>query len=162
LSRLAETGRLAGKRVIITGAGSGIGRASAVLFAAEGAAVLAVDTMRAAVEATATHIVAQGGRCSAWVADVGIEEEVKGFVARALELFNGIDVVFANAGISGPLKQSLFDQDADFWLKILQVNLIGPFLAIKHAAPYLIEQGGGSIICTASVAGLRAGAGPHP
>jgi len=153
---------LTGKRVIITGAGSGIGRASAILFAAAGAQVLAVDQTEAAVAATAAAIARQGGQCSALVADVSREDDVQRYVARAVELFGGIDVVFANAGISGPLKQSLFDQDADFWQKILQVNLIGPFLAMKYAAPYLIEQRAGSIICTASVAGLRAGAGPHP
>lgn len=153
---------LKGKRAIITGAGSGIGRASAALFAEHGAAVLAVDYNAAAVEETAAQIRTQGGNCHAFAADVASESDNQAFVARAVELFGGIDAVFANAGISGPLKHSLFDQDAEFWMKILQVNLIGPFLAIKYAAPYMVEQGGGSIICTASVAGLRAGAGPHP
>lgn len=153
---------LKGKRAIVTGAGSGIGRASALLFAEHGAAVLAVDNVADGVAQTAAMVAARGGNCSACVADAGSEADVQRYVARAVELFGGIDVVFANAGISGPLKQSLFDQDAAFWMKILQVNLIGPFLAIKYAAPYMVEQGEGSIICTASVAGLRAGAGPHP
>lgn len=153
---------LKAKRAIVTGAGSGIGRASAALFAQHGAAVLAVDYNADAVQETAEHIRAAGGNCHACVADVGSEADTQAFVARALELFGGIDILFANAGISGPLKHSLFDQDADFWMQILRVNLIGPFLGIKHVAPRMVEQGAGSIICTASVAGLRAGAGPHP
>ena len=69
-----------------------------------------------------------------------------------------LDIFFANAGISGGLA-SIFEQTPEDWQEILRVNLIGPFLAIKHAAPAMKERGGGSIICTASVAGLRAGAG---
>ena len=70
----------------------------------------------------------------------------------------GLDIFFANAGISGGLA-SIFEQTPEDWQEILRVNLIGPFLAIKHAAPAMKERGGGSIICTASVAGIRAGAG---
>ena len=72
--------------------------------------------------------------------------------------FGGLDIMFANAGVSGGLA-SLFEQSAEDWAEILRVNLIGPFLAIKHAAPLIKARGGGSIICTASVAGLRSGAG---
>jgi len=153
---------LEGKRVIITGAGSGIGRASALLFAERGASVLAVDKVEASVAETAALVQARGGNCFALAADVGSEPDAKRYVEYAVELFGGIDALFANAGISGPLKHSLFDQDSAFWQSILQVNLIGPFLAIKYAAPHMVAQGSGSIICTASVAGLRAGAGPHP
>jgi NAD(P)-dependent dehydrogenase (short-subunit alcohol dehydrogenase family) len=153
---------LQGRRAIITGAGSGIGRASALLFAAHGASVLAVDKAEASVAETARLVQERGGICRAVAADAGSEQDVQRYVQEALESFGGIDVLFANAGISGPLKHSLFDQDAAFWQSILQVNLIGPFLAIKYAAPHMVAQEQGSIICTASVAGLRAGAGPHP
>ena len=154
-------GRLSGKRTIVTGAGSGIGRASAQLFAAEGAAVLAVDRSEAGVAETVATITGAGGRAVALAADVGDEAAVKAYVERAVAEFGGLDVVYANAGISGGLVP-LFEQSVELWQEILRVNLIGPFLAIKHAAPLLVSQGSGSIICTASVAGLRANAGGNP
>ena len=154
-------GRLEGKRAIVTGAGSGIGRASALLFAREGAAVLAVDRTRDAVEETAQQIAAAGGRAVAMAADAGNEAEVQAYVARAIAEFGGLDVVYANAGISGGLVP-LFEQTVEHWQEILRVNLIGPFLAIKHAGQHMVKQGSGAIVCTASVAGLRANAGGNP
>lgn len=135
-------GRLQGKVAIVTGAASGIGKASVELFRGEGATVIGAD-------------VADGAdvRC-----DAGKEDEVRGVVGKVAAEQGGIDIVFANAGISGGF-ESIAEQTADDWAEILRVNLIGPFLAIKHAAPYLKARGGGSIICTASVAGLRSGAG---
>jgi len=153
--------RLTGKRAIVTGAGSGIGRASATLFAAEGAAVLCVDKVPAAVEETARAIAATGGKAIAVAADAGGEADVQGFIQKAVTELGGLDVVFANAGISGGMVP-LFEQSVEFWREILRVNLIGPFLAIRHAAPIMMKQGKGSIICTASVAALRANAGGHP
>ena len=135
--------RLQNKIAIVTGAASGIGKAAAALFAAEGARVIAADV------SAAEGVIA---------ADAAREEDVKGLVDRAVADHGGLDIFFANAGISGGLK-GLFDQSVEDWQQILQVNLIGPWLAIKHAAPAMKERGGGSIICTASVAGLRAGAG---
>jgi len=156
-----QGGRLRGKRTIITGAGSGIGRASAKLFAAEGAAVLAVDRAKSAVDETVAEIAAAGGRAVARAADAGSEAEVKAFVDEALATFGGLDAIYANAGISGGLIP-LLEQTVEFWQEVLRVNLIGPFLAIKHAAPHMVRRGGGSIVCTASVAGLRANAGGNP
>jgi NAD(P)-dependent dehydrogenase (short-subunit alcohol dehydrogenase family) len=145
--------RLEGMIAVVTGAGSGIGRATAQLFAAEGARVVVADVKDA--EETADLI----GEHAYWVtADAGREEDVQGLVAAATEHFGGLDVFFANAGISGGLA-SIFEQTPEEWQEILRVNLIGPFLAIKHAAPAIKARGGGSILCTASVAGLRAGAG---
>jgi len=135
--------RLENKIAIVTGAASGIGKATAALFRAEGAKVVAAD-------------VTEGDGVVA--ADAGSEEDVKRLVDQAVSEHGGLDIFFANAGISGGLA-SLFEQTPDDWEAILRVNLIGPFLAIKHAAPVLKERGGGSIICTASVAGIRAGAG---
>lgn len=153
--------RLEGKRAIVTGAGSGIGRASAVLFAAEGAAVLVVDRDGAAVQATVDEIRGCGGRAEAAVADVADEMQVAGFTARAVQAFGGLDVIYANAGILGG-PTPLLEQPVELWQEVLRVNLIGPFLAIKHGAPRLVAQGGGAIVCTASVAGLRANAGGSP
>ncbi len=152
--------RLQGKTAIVTGAGSGIGRASAKLFAAEGAKVLASD-VTAAVEQTAAEITAAGGKAIAVRADAGDEAQVKGLVERALSELGGLDVVYANAGISGGLS-TLDDTTVEMFMGLLRVNLIGPFLAIKHASPHLRKQGKGSIICTASVAGLKANAGGLP
>jgi NAD(P)-dependent dehydrogenase (short-subunit alcohol dehydrogenase family) len=154
-------GRLQGKRAVVTGAGSGIGRASAKRFAAEGAALLIVDKTAPAVEETAAQIRAAGGKVIALAADAGGEAEVRAFIDRAVRDLGGLDVVFANAGISGGLVP-LFEQTVEMWQEILRVNLIGPFLAIRHAAPHMIKQGKGAIVCTASVAGLRANAGGHP
>jgi NAD(P)-dependent dehydrogenase (short-subunit alcohol dehydrogenase family) len=140
--------RLAGKVAIVTGAASGIGRAAAQLFAQEGANVIAADLKEP-----------EGGdNIVPLQADAGREEDVAHLVRSAAARFGGLDIVFANAGISGGLA-SLFEQTPEDWTEILRVNLIGPFLAIKHAAPLIKERGGGSIICTASVAGLRSGAG---
>ncbi len=154
-------GRLQGKRAIVTGAGSGIGRASAKLFATEGAAVLIVDKVAGAVEETAAQIRSAGGKAIALAADAGAEADVRAFIDKALTELGGLDVVYANAGISGGLVP-LLEQTVEQWQEILRVNLIGPFLAIRCAAPHMIKQGKGSIICTASVAGLRANAGGNP
>jgi NAD(P)-dependent dehydrogenase (short-subunit alcohol dehydrogenase family) len=153
--------RLQGKRAIVTGAGSGIGRASARLFAQEGAAVLAVDKTAAAVEETVAMIQAAGGKAIAVAADAASETEVKAFVAHAIAQFGGLEVFFANAGIGG-LDLPLTEQTVELWQEVLRVNLIGPFLAVKHAGAHMVAQGRGSMICTASVAGIRANAGGAP
>ncbi len=131
------------KVAIVTGAASGIGMAAAELFRAEGATVVAAD--RTPGEGIT-------------LLDAGSEAEVEALVERTIADFGGIDVVFANAGISGGMA-GIFEQSSADWQEILRVNLVGPFLLIKYAAPHMKERGGGSIICTASVAGLRAGAG---
>ncbi|UCE87986.1 MAG: SDR family oxidoreductase [Deltaproteobacteria bacterium] len=161
-------GVLDGKRAIVTGAASGIGRASAALFAREGAQVVAVDIEKAALEANVAEIERAGGVACAHAADVAEEDAMRSVVERCVDRFGGVDVLFANAGTSGArldLLQARFpilELEAKDWRAVLNVNLIGAFLGIKHAAPVMIEQGGGSIICTASVAGLRANAGPAP
>jgi NAD(P)-dependent dehydrogenase (short-subunit alcohol dehydrogenase family) len=137
------TGRLGGKIAIVTGAASGIGLVATDLFRREGATVVGAD------------ISAGDGIVPA---DAGREDDVKRLIEDTVSKYGGLDIVFANAGISGGLS-SIFEQTAEDWAEILRVDLIGPFLAIKHAAPAMKARGGGSIICTASVAGLRSGAG---
>jgi NAD(P)-dependent dehydrogenase (short-subunit alcohol dehydrogenase family) len=154
-------GRLEGKAAIVTGAGSGIGRASALLFANEGARVLAVDRDEPGLKETLLRCAKPASAMTAFAADVGDEAAVKALVGRAVERFGGIDVLYANAGISGGLTP-FFEQTVEQWREVLRVNLIGPFLAIKHAAPHMIARGRGSIVLTASVAGLRANAGGNP
>jgi NAD(P)-dependent dehydrogenase (short-subunit alcohol dehydrogenase family) len=134
------TARLAGKIAIITGAGSGIGKATVELFRREGAVVVGADLHGTDFEC-----------------DAGDEDQVEALVAHTVRDHGGLDIIFANAGVSGGFS-SIFEQDAADWAEILRVNLIGPFLAIKYAAPAMKERGG-SIIATASVAGLRSGAG---
>ena len=137
----AVSGRLAGKVAIVTGAGSGIGKATVELFRSEGATVVGADL--------------HGADCRM---RRGRRGAGRGAGRPRSRDHGGLDIFFANAGISGGFA-SIFEQDADDWAEILRVNLIGPFLAIKYAAPAMKERGGGSIICTASVAGLRSGAG---
>lgn len=132
--------RLAGKVAIVTGAGSGIGKATVELFRKEGACVVGADLHGTDFEC-----------------DAGDEEQVEALVAHTVRDHGRLDIFFANAGVSGGFA-SIFEQDASDWAEILRVNLIGPFLAIKYAAPVMKERGG-SIIATASVAGLRSGAG---
>jgi len=145
--------RFKDKVVIVTGAGSGIGRATARLFAEEGAQVVAAD-LSDAVEET----VADRGGMLAVRMDAGDEGDVERLVATACARFGGLDVFHANAGISGGAS-GILDSTVELWTEVLRVNLIGPALAIKHAAPKIVERGGGAILCTASVAGLRSGAG---
>jgi NAD(P)-dependent dehydrogenase (short-subunit alcohol dehydrogenase family) len=154
-------GRLDGKVAIVTGAASGIGRASAILFAREGASVVVVDRNSTGTQATVSAISEQGGKVQGFGADVGKEDQVKAVIDSALTAFGGLDVVFANAGILGG-PAPLLDQTVEEWQQILQTNLLGPFLAIKHAAPQMIKNGRGSIILTASTAGLKANAGGAP
>ena len=135
--------RLEGKVAIVTGAASGIGKATAELFRSEGATVVAAD------RSDGQNVVS---------VDAGSEADVERLVEQTVADHGGLDVFFANAGISGGLA-GLFEQSSADWEEILRVNLIGPFLAIKYAAPHIKQRGGGSIICTASVAGFRAGAG---
>ncbi|QUS40485.1 SDR family oxidoreductase [Tardiphaga alba] len=153
-------GRLAGKSVVITGAGSGIGRAAAQLFASEGASLIIVDRSDS-IHDTAKLVSDAGGTVQAVSADAGSENDVKAFIDKAVSTYGKLDAIWANAGVSGGLVP-LLEQTVEQWQEILRINLIGPFLAIKHAMPHMVQQGHGSIVLTASVAGLKSGASGHP
>jgi NAD(P)-dependent dehydrogenase (short-subunit alcohol dehydrogenase family) len=148
------SGCFANKVVLVTGAASGIGRATARLFAEQGAQVLALDSKADFAKLTEGY-----ASISTLTADAGSESDVERAVATAIERHGALDVMVANAGIAGSL-QGLFEQTAEEWRTVLHVNLLGPFLAIKHAAKAMVAGGrAGAIVCTASVAGLRSGGG---
>ena len=145
---------LTGKVTIVTGAGSGIGRASARMFAAAGAQVIAVDRAESVHETPQGNPLIVAHQC-----DTADEAAVLELVAFALTGFGGLDIVFANAGIAA-VPPTYWESGPEDWAEVLRINLIGPALAVKHAAPVMVRAGGGAIVCTASVAGLRSGAGP--
>jgi NAD(P)-dependent dehydrogenase (short-subunit alcohol dehydrogenase family) len=147
--------KLDGKITIVTGGGRGIGRAIALRFAAEGAAVVVSGTTRETIDAVAQEIREREGRSLTLVADVADESQVEQMVSATLSEFGGIDILVNNAGIAGPtaLVQELSLED---WDRTLAVNLTGAFLCAKHALPHLIERRRGRIINITSIAGLRA------
>ena len=153
-------GRLAGKSVVITGAGSGIGRAASILFAKEGAKLVIVDRSEA-VHETAKLVGDAGGTVEAVTADAGSEADVKAFINKAVSRYGRLDAIWANAGVSGGLVP-LSEQTVEHWQEVLRVNLIGPVLAVKYAMPVMVAQKSGAIVLTASVAGLKSGASGHP
>lgn len=154
-------GRLDGKVAVITGAASGIGAATAERFCREGAAVVVADLNAAGGEAVVEACRAAGGRAAFARVDVCEEEQVRAAMARAETDFGRLDIVFNNAGLGGAVG-AIETLSVEDWDRTLAVLLRGVFLGIKHAVPRLRAAGGGSIISTASVAGLRGGAGPHP
>jgi NAD(P)-dependent dehydrogenase (short-subunit alcohol dehydrogenase family) len=138
-------GRLDGKVAVITGAAGGIGRASAVRFAAEGAHVLAADLAGDAADEVAKLVGGIGVRV-----DVTDADGVQAMYERASEAFGGIDILFNNAGISPPEDDSILTTDADAWARVQAVNLTSVYLCCRFGIPHLLTRGGGSVINTAS------------
>lgn len=149
--------RLAGRTALITGAGSGMGRSAAELFAAEGAHVVAGDRDATAVDATVSAIRTAGGSAIGAVVDVTRAAEVEAAVQAALRAFGALHVLYNNAGVWLPDDGPAPDLDEEVWDRIIAVNLKGAFLGCKYAIPHLVETGGGSIINVSSVSALRAG-----
>jgi NAD(P)-dependent dehydrogenase (short-subunit alcohol dehydrogenase family) len=145
--------RFAGKVAFVTGAGSGIGRATATAFAAEGADIALADIDSAGNEETA-HIVAEhGGRVLAVECDVTSSSDVKTAVERTVQELGRLDVAFNNAGIEQP-PTTLVDTTEDDWSRLLDIDLRSAFLCMKYEIPAMLEHGGGSIVNTSSGAGV--------
>jgi NAD(P)-dependent dehydrogenase (short-subunit alcohol dehydrogenase family) len=145
--------RLKGKVALITGGGSGMGRAASLLFAREGAKVAAIDVTEASAAETARMIKAAGGEAISLRADVSDSEDARAMVEETVRAFGGLDVLYNNAGIEGEsgfiaqLSEEAFD-------RVIAINLRGVWLGMKYALPRIVERGGGAIINTASVAGI--------
>jgi meso-butanediol dehydrogenase / (S,S)-butanediol dehydrogenase / diacetyl reductase len=149
-------GKLDGRKVLITGAGAGIGRDSALAFAREGAAVAVVDVREARAEQTAELIRAEGGDARAFVCDVRSFEQVQQTVAGAIAAFGRIDAVFNDAGTTRP--GSVVSVTLEDWDMVLDVNLRGTFYVSRAVLPHMVERGSGAIINMGSVDGIAADA----
>ena len=142
-----------GKVALVTGAGSGIGRAAAQIFAREGAKVAAADVNQASAEETVGLIRAAGGEAFGLQADVSKAAEVEAMVAAVVETYGRLDCAFNNAGIEGALASTADYTEAD-WAPVIAVNLAGVWLCMKYEIPRMLETGGGAIVNTSSAAGL--------
>ncbi|HEY2332287.1 MAG TPA: SDR family NAD(P)-dependent oxidoreductase [Acidimicrobiales bacterium] len=149
--------QLSGKVAIVTGAGSGIGRASANLFASEGAAVVVADVRGKRANGTTEEIIAAGGRAVASETDISDPAQVEAMVETAIREFGQLDVLFNNAGVSVP--GTALDLPTDGWDLMWRTNVSSLFHGAKYAVPHMAERGGGVIVATASISGLAADAG---
>jgi NAD(P)-dependent dehydrogenase (short-subunit alcohol dehydrogenase family) len=156
--------KLAGKVAIVTGGGSGMGRAIALRFLQEGAAVAVADVDLAAAEETVRQAKDLGhSHGAAFLVDVSLEPQVEQLVKLTVEAMGGLDLLVNCAGVLGPAGKDTADLlTREEWGRTLDVNLIGPWLGIKYAAPVMRERGGGAIINVASTAGLRPFPGAAP
>jgi NAD(P)-dependent dehydrogenase (short-subunit alcohol dehydrogenase family) len=155
------TGLVDGKVALVTGAGSGIGRATALLFAREGARVLVADFDAETAGATADSIREMGGDAEPCPVDVAVEAQVADMVARCVDRFGGLDCAFNNAGISGPAG-ALHQIDFDDWSRTLAINLGGVFLCMKHELRVMLARGAGAIVNMSSGSGMIATPGLSP
>lgn len=151
------TGEMAGKTALVTGGGSGIGRAASMEFANWGARVIVSDVDGESAEDTASAIRASGGDAASVRTDVSVNAEVEAMVDFAVATYGGLDFAFNNAGIAGPMATTVTYSEADFD-QVIAVNLKGVWLCMKHEIPRMLDRGAGSIVNTASIAGLVGGA----
>lgn len=146
---------LAGKRTLVTGAGSGIGRETALVCAREGARVGLIDIDRSATEETSAQIKDQGGDAVDLVADLVDEEQIVGAIARAVDLWGGVDCVIGCAGVQLAGEDDRADRlSLDVWRRTLDINLTGMFLIAKHGIRQMLDAGGGSVVIVCSPTGL--------
>ena len=155
------TGRLGGKVAFITGAASGIGRASAGLFAAEGARVAVADVDRARGEGVVRSIAEAGGEALFVKTDVTSEDSVKAAIAATVERFGKLDVLYNCAGGSVPADSHVTDVDLQVWQHTMSLDLLGPILCCRHGIPEIIKSGGGAVVNMSSGAALRGGSPSH-
>ncbi|MFQ5855412.1 MAG: SDR family NAD(P)-dependent oxidoreductase [Anaerolineae bacterium] len=148
------TGILSGKVAIVTGGGRGIGRAIALAYATEGAAVVVAARTQSEINSTAEEIESGGGRALAIPTDVSQAQDVKWIIAETLAAFGQVDVLVNNAGVAGPMGLITEVSEAD-WDRTLAINLKGAFLCCRAVVPAMIAAGGGNIINTSSGAGQR-------
>jgi NAD(P)-dependent dehydrogenase (short-subunit alcohol dehydrogenase family) len=146
--------KLTGKVAIVTGAASGIGEATALLFGREGARQILADWDDKRGEAVAQKVREAGGEAVFVKTDVSKAEDVKAMVRAAVDNFGRLDVIFNNAGIEGEMNKPTADCTLENWQRVLSINLNGVFFGMKFAITEMLKTGGGSIINTASVAGL--------
>jgi NAD(P)-dependent dehydrogenase (short-subunit alcohol dehydrogenase family) len=154
----AQQRRFADKVAFVTGAAGGIGRATALAFAREGASVVVADVNPEATAETTGLIEADGGRAVAVRCDVTRAEDVEAALDRAVEAFGGLDVAFNNAGVEQPTAPAADITEAD-WDRVIAVNLRGVYVSMKHEIPLLLQRGGGAIVNTSSGAGVKGFAG---
>lgn len=146
--------RFTERSVIVTGGASGIGRATAFAFAAEGANVMVADQNGTGAEAVAGAIRALGQRAESFRVDIGDYGQCEALVSRTVSAFGGLHIAFNNAGIPGSMTKAVHECELDEWNRMIAINLTGVFHSIKAEVPALLASGGGAIINTASVAGL--------
>ena len=149
-----EDGSYAGKVAFVTGAGTGIGRATALAFAREGASVVVSDISEQNVGDTARWIEELGGRALAVACDVTRSEDVKAALDQTIETFGRLDVAFNNAGVENEAK-AMAEVTEEEWDRIVSINLRGVFLGMKYEIPVMLKQGGGVIVNTSSGAGVK-------
>jgi len=150
--------RLANKVALITGGGSGIGKASCLLFAREGAKVIVVDLKKETAEATAKEI---GANAKAFGADVSKAKDAQTMVAFAEKSFGRLDIIFNNAGVFHAKDESVTNTPEEIWDMVIDINLKGVFLGCQYAIPAMLRAGGGSIINTASFVAIMGAAVPQ-
>ena len=149
-----QTGRFAEKVAFVTGAGSGIGRTTALAFAREGASVVIADVSEQSNKETARLIEELGGQALTVRCDVTQSEEVRGALDQAVNAFGGLDIAFNNAGVEHK-STAAADLTEEQWDRIIAVNLRGVFVCMKYEIPLMLDQGGGTIVNTSSGAGIR-------
>jgi NAD(P)-dependent dehydrogenase (short-subunit alcohol dehydrogenase family) len=155
---MTQSKRLEGKVAIITGAASGIGRATAILFAREGARLALGDMNEDALKEVVLFITKQGFQAIMKKTDVANEDEVKGLIDVTIEAYSQVDIVCNNAGVVGDIS-TIDAQNAAVWRSVLNVNLMGAVYTTKHIATHMQARRCGPIVNVASVAGIRSGAG---